>query len=91
MMTAEARRIYRAVDPMSGERINPVVEVDPENFAHGVWTALAVTLAAPLRKAFDAHLDTHGCGRPGSGGFAYCDEAMSLFRLLPAGDRIIWA
>lgn len=41
------------------------VSLDPENFAHGVWTALATTLAEPLRKAFNDHCDEHGCGCPG--------------------------
>lgn len=57
---------------------------------HGVWRALAATLAQPLRDAFVAHLDGHGCGDPGSpiGGFGYCPDAMALYELLPDGDRI---
>lgn len=75
---------------MSGRMIDPYVEVDPDNFAHGVWTALAVTLAQPLRDALDKHLDDHCCVEL-YGGFAYCEEASRLFALLPDGDQIVIA
>lgn len=52
---------------------------------------LAVMLAEPPRKAFDAHLDEHRCYEPPIGGFGHCPEAMALFELLPDGDRILIA
>lgn len=72
-----------------GRPAPPYVWVDPDCWARGPWQALAATLAEPLRKAFAAHLDEHGCAE--RTGFAYCDEAMRLFRLLPAGDRTVVA
>jgi hypothetical protein len=67
----------------------PMAAVVRGEFAYGVWTALAVTLAEPLRKALSIHLDEHGCAE--RGGFAYCREAMDLFRLLPEGDMVVYA
>lgn len=67
--------------------VHPEVTVEAGNFAHGVWTALAVTLAEPLRKALQDHLD--GCPACGERGF--CPEAVRLFRLLPLGDQIVIA
>lgn len=63
------------------------------DWAHGVWEALAVTLAEPLRKALDGHLDWHQCGTGDTrspfyiGGFFNCPTARHLFELLPDGDR----
>ena len=60
-----------------------------------VFSVVAMTLAEPLRKALDAHLDEHGCGTGDSadpryvGGFWYCPEAKRLWDMLPAGDRIV--
>lgn len=65
----------------------PYVTVVPHDFAHGVWTALGVTLAEPLRRAFWNHVNEHGC----PGGIVHCDEAMALWDLLPDGDRIVYA
>lgn len=62
---------------------------------HGVWTALAITLAQPLRDALDRHFDEHLCGTGDHrsphyiGGFGNCPTAMQLFELLPDGDRIL--
>ncbi len=39
--------------------------------------------------ALSEHLDTHGCAE--RGGFAYCDEAMKLFRALPLRKQVIIA
>lgn len=39
----------------------PAVWVKPGDFAYGVWQALAVTLAEPLRRTFSLHLEWHGC------------------------------
>jgi hypothetical protein len=67
------------------------------DFAHGVYEALAMTLAQPLRKALDQHLDEHGCGTGDTdspqyiGGFFHCPEAKRLFELLPDDDRILIA
>jgi hypothetical protein len=52
------------------------------------YEIVAQLLAAPLRRAFDEHLRDHGCAE--RGGFGYCDEAMRLFGLLPAGDSVIF-
>ena len=62
------------------------VEIDAENWAHGVWTALAVTLAEPLRRAHTAHVAAH-C----AGDWWRCPEARGLFALLPDGDQIMFA
>jgi hypothetical protein len=65
------------------------------DWASGVWEALAVTLAEPLRRSFDEHLTEHRCGTgdPRSpfyiGGFGNCTTAMDLFRLLPDADRVL--
>jgi hypothetical protein len=61
----------------------------PSNVAHVGFEVAAITMAEPLRRAFDQHLDAHGCAE--RLGFAYCDEAMRLFRLLPIGERAIVA
>lgn len=58
-------------------------------FAHGVWTALAVTLAEPLRKALDEHYRV--CSRCPVHGIAHCDEGYLLWMLLPEGDRVVLA
>lgn len=57
-----------------------VVETDPDPIATTVMTAVAATLAAPLRKAFYEHMDSHR-GEP------WCDECQRLSELLPYGDR----
>jgi hypothetical protein len=51
------------------------------------YTVVAKLLAEPLRRAFEKHLDQHGCAE--RHGFAYCEEAMQLFGLLPPGDTVI--
>lgn len=75
-----------------GHRHPPSAIVKDGDFAYGVWHALAVTLAAPLRKAFVDHLDEHGCGAGSGptyiGGFFHCPEAKRLYELLPRGDRM---
>jgi hypothetical protein len=64
------------------------------DWAHGTWEALASTLAEPLRKAFDGHLERRQCGTGNTsspfyiGGFGNCPWAVFLFDLLPEGDRI---
>lgn len=93
-MTAEYRLVRGiGTDYFSGQPSRPAVTVDPGNFAHGVWTAVAMTLAEPLRKAFADHLDEHGCsatsGPTAIGGFGKCPEAMRLFELQPEGDKLI--
>lgn len=59
----------------------------PLTLAHVGFEVVAMTLAEPLRREFSRHLAAHGCAE--RTGFAYCDEAMTLFVLLPAGDRVI--
>jgi hypothetical protein len=67
----------------------------PATLAHVGFEVAAVTLAEPLRRAFHAHLDEHGCGTGDPrdpryvGGFGHCDEALRLWRLLPAGDQVL--
>lgn len=41
------------------------------------------------RRRFSKHLDEHGCGKPGAGGFSHCEEAMRLWDVLPDKDRIV--
>lgn len=55
-------------------------------WAHGVWEALAITLDAPLRKAFQEHLAEHRCtwARP-DGVLAECRVAWDLFYLTADG------
>lgn len=60
------------------------------DWAHGVWEALAITLAEPLRRAFDQHLAEHGCGTEGMP-LDQCPEAVELWHLLPDGDTIAFA
>lgn len=90
-----------------GRRNPPYVTVDPDCWARGPWQALAVTLAEPLRKAYEAHVEWHGCGcsprhcptperHEANGGHAlpgvaYCEPAQELWRLLPEGDQVIVA
>ena len=69
----------------------------PATLAHVGFEIVAATLAEPLRRAFRAHLDEHGCATrdPGDpryiGGFGHCEEAMRLWYLQPAGDRVVIA
>jgi hypothetical protein len=71
-----------------------VIDADPDTLACVGFTVVAVTLAEPLRRALDAHLDEHGCGTGDIaddryvGGFFHCSEAKRLWDMLPAGDRI---
>lgn len=72
--------------------------LNPESaFDHGVWEAVAMLLAQPLRDALDRHLNEHGCGTGDTtdpryvGGFFHCPEAKRLWDLMPAGDRIVLA
>jgi hypothetical protein len=61
------------------------------------YTVVAATLAEPLRRALDAHLDEHGCGTGDTAdpnyvsGFLNCPDAKKLWDMLPAGDRIVIA
>lgn len=57
------------------------------DWAHGVWEALAITLAEPLRKAFDRHLAEHGCATEAMP-LDRCPEGWALWELLPEGDCI---
>lgn len=62
------------------------------DWASGAWQALAITLAQPLRKAFDGHCAAHRCGDPSNPearGIMHCPEAWTLWGLLPDGDRIM--
>ncbi len=59
----------------------------PETIAHVGYTIVAITLAEPLRRAFEKHLETHEHPL----GFGHCEEAMRLFRLLPESEQIILA
>ena len=59
----------------------PSLCLEPGNFAHGVFEALAATLAAPLRKAWKEHIAE--CW-PRKGPCETCDY---LGGLLPVGDR----
>lgn len=71
-------------------------KADPD-FAHGVFEAVAATLAEPLRRAFGNHLAAHGCGTGDIrdpryiGGFGECPGAMALFELLPPWDKAVIA
>ena len=73
-----------------------VIEDAPQTLAHVGYEIAAMTLAEPLRKALDTHLDEHGCGTGDTtdpryvGGFWYCPEAKRLWDLLPEGDRIVF-
>lgn len=62
------------------------VPAPARDWAHGVWEALAITLDAPLRKAFQDHLGEHGCtwARP-DGVLADCQVAWDLFHLTADG------
>jgi hypothetical protein len=62
LMAVEWRSIPVRRDFFTGQLTAGMVELDPDNWAHGIWRALAVTLAEPLRKAFHEHVETHGCG-----------------------------
>lgn len=56
------------------------------DFAHGVWEALANTLAAPLWQTFVAHVDAcPDCARHGTW---HCPAARRLGELLPEGYLI---
>ena len=59
-----------------------VTEDEPQDIASVVYGIVAATLAEPLRRAFRAHLDEHGCG------FLSCPEAAELWDLLPDCERI---
>jgi hypothetical protein len=59
----------------------------PATLAHVGYSIVAATLAEPLRRALSTHIDEHGCAE--RGGFWGCDEAMRLFRLLPASEQIL--
>jgi hypothetical protein len=67
----------------------------PATLAHVGFEVVAMTLAEPLRRALDLHLDEHGCGTGDPqdpryvGGFIHCPEAAQLWDMLPAGDRIV--
>lgn len=63
-------RIPRVPGMFGTGMVDPEVTMEPGNFAHGVWAALAATLAAPLHKALNEHLDAHGCACPGG---PHCD------------------
>jgi hypothetical protein len=71
-----------------GDRIE-VTEDEPRTLASVGYGIVAMTLAEPLRKAFREHLGEHGCEEPY--GFAYCPDAVRLWDMLPAGDRIVIA
>jgi hypothetical protein len=79
-----------------GDQIE-VTEDEPQTLARACFTIVAATLAEPLRRALDAHLDEHGCGTGNTadpryiGGFLHCPEAEKLWDMLPAGDRIMIA
>jgi hypothetical protein len=74
-----------------------VIDVAPDTLAAVAFTVVAVTLAEPLRRAFDKHLDEHGCGTGDPAdpryvsGFIHCPAARELWDLLPDGDRIMLA
>jgi hypothetical protein len=89
-VTPRPRYIRRYKHPSYPLPLDPEVEVDPDNFAHGVWTALAITLAEPLRKALADHVEACGCGKPGGGGIAWCATGSALWDLLPAGDQVLF-
>jgi hypothetical protein len=56
------------------------------DFAHGVWEALAATLAAPLWESFLEHVDMcPGCARLG---IWHCPAGRTLAGLLPDGYLI---
>lgn len=74
-----------------------VVDAEPDTLAHVGYSIVAATLAEPLRRALDVHLDEHGCGTGDAhdpryvGGFIHCPEASALWDLLPDCDRIALA
>ena len=74
---------------MGWEQCPPEVSVDTADWAHGVWTAVAVTLAEPLRQALGEHYE--GCVFCQDRGIAHCPTGALLWRLLPDGDRVVIA
>src|SRR5581483_8921846 len=42
--------------------VTEVVDAEPDTLAHVGYSIVAATLAEPLRRALDVHLDEHGCG-----------------------------
>jgi hypothetical protein len=65
----------------------PWDDEDPKPTLAGCGYGLvAALLAEPLRRAFHQHLDEHRCWA--RGGFAHCEEAMRLFRLLPRAEQV---
>lgn len=66
-----------------------VTEDEPQTLAEVGYTIVAATLAEPIRRAFVAHLDEHGCGGPDGPGFIHCPQARELWDMLPDGDRIV--
>ena len=72
-----------------------VLDIDPDTLAQVAFSIVAMTLAEPLRRAFHAHLDEHGCGTGDTaspryvGGFIHCSRARELWDMLPGGDRIV--
>lgn len=84
----EGLRLRRGTDRMGYPEVHVVWDGERKpSIAQTAYTITATTLAEPLRRAFSKHVDEHGCAA--RTGFAYCDEAMRLFRLLPDGDRVI--
>jgi hypothetical protein len=75
-----------AFTPLGWVRYPPLAEYDPHHWAHGIFTALAITLAEPLRKALTEHADR--CLPCADMARPYCPEGRRLYDLLPAGDRI---
>lgn len=69
-------------------RYPPMAEYDPNNWAHGIFTALAVTLAQPLHKAFADHRADCPLCSDKKIPLDRCPEGYRLYELLPAGDRI---
>jgi hypothetical protein len=64
----------------------PACDREDVDFAHGVWEALAATLAVPLWTAFVEHVDT--CPDCARHGIWHCTVGRRLAELLPDGYLI---
>lgn len=80
---------------MTEPRRCPKCWTEDPDLTHVVLEYVGALLAEPLRRAFDVHLDEHGCGIGDHrdpryvGGFLNCPEAARLWDLLPLGDAVI--
>jgi hypothetical protein len=95
--------VYRYRDLMTGRMVDALVtreqcwKCDRKNpdLTHHVLEYVAAVISEPLRRAFQDHLDVHGCGTGDHndpryiGGFGHCPEAMRLFGLQPEAEQVL--